>query len=112
MLVIDFTNAGTVILALVLYLLVLILSKETKKSVIPGIMLFVFLTILIVHSVLLTITDPTQEQYLRTITRSIGVDLVFIFLSFITYLWIDEIEAKLKKKKTLNSGLDWFWKKI
>lgn len=109
---INFTNMGTLTLALVLYLLVLMLAKETKKSIFPGIMLVVFLVILVIHSVLLSLADPTQEEYLQSITKTIAVDLVFVFLSFITYLWIDEIESKLKKKKTINAGLDWFWKKI
>ena len=41
--------------------------------------------------------------------QSIIFDLVFIFLSFISYLWIDDVEAKVKKKKVIDNSLDWFW---
>ena len=44
--------------------------------------------------------------------RSITFDLVFVFLSFISYLWIDDIEARAKNKKSLDNSLDWLWKKV
>ena len=46
------------------------------------------------------------------LTRSILVDFVFIFLSFISYLWIDDIQAKVEKKKSIDDSLSWFWAKV
>lgn len=107
---INFTDPIAILIALVLFILVLFLAKETNKSVIIGIMLGVFLVILIGHTIeFTTLSDPEIKQ---TIMNSITYDLIFIFLSFITYLWIDDIESKLNKKKSIDNSLDWFWKKV
>ena len=48
---INFTNVATMLLTLVVFLLALVLSKETKKSGIIATMLSVFLIILVCHAV-------------------------------------------------------------
>lgn len=109
---INFTNVATMLLTLVAFLLALVLSKETKKSGIIATMLSVFLIILVCHAVELgTISNITEEMH-YAITRSILVDFVFIFLSFISYLWIDEIQAKVENIKSIDNSLDWFWKRV
>ena len=54
--IINFSSAVTVLLSLVLFLLVLILGKETHKSAIPAVMLFVFLLVLSLVVLLYMIT--------------------------------------------------------
>ena len=54
------------------------------------------------------ITKEIRATYIYTIV----FDLIFVLISFISYLWIDDIEAKLKKKKSIDDSLDWFWKKV
>lgn len=109
---INFTNVATMLLTLVVFLLALVLSKETKKSGIIATMLSVFLIILVCHAVELgTISNITEEMH-YAITRSILVDFIFIFLSFISYLWIDEIQAKVENIKSIDNSLDWFWKRV
>ena len=110
--IINFTNPITILLGLVLFVLVLILGKETHKSVIPAILLFSFLGILVGHAIRLFTFDSINEEIYRTITTSLVVDFVFIFLSFISYLWIDDIQAKIEKKKSIDNSLDWFWAKV
>ena len=109
---INFTNVATMLLTLVVFLLALVLSKETKKSGIIATMLSVFLIILVCHAVELgTISNITEEMH-YAITRSILVDFVFIFLSFISYLWMDEIQAKVENRTSIDNSLDWFWKRV
>ena len=109
---INFTNVATMLLTLVVFLLALVLSKETKKSGIIATMLSVFLIILVCHAVELgTISNITEEMH-YAITRSILVDFVFIFLSFISYLWMDEIQAQVENRKSIDNSLDWFWKRV
>lgn len=109
---INFTNVATMLLTLVVFLLALVLSKETKKSGIIATMLSVFLIILVCHAVELgTISNITEEMH-YAITRSILVDFVFIFLSFISNLWMDEIQAKVENRKSIDNSLDWFWKRV
>ena len=109
---INFTNIITVLLAVILFGLIVFLGKELHKSGLPAIMLFVFLIILVCHSMeLILIPNMTEELY-HAIARSIGVDFGFIFLSFVSYLWIDEIQSKIEKKKSIDDSLNWFWAKV
>ena len=109
---INFSDSLTVLLALVLFVLTLFLGKETHKSAIPAAMLGVFLVILVIHvAELMLIADMTDEVY-NALTTSILVDFVFIFLSFISYLWIDDVQARIEKKKSIDDSLNWFWSKV
>ena len=109
MTMINFTEPFALFTALILFVLVLWFSYQSKKSVIAGIMLFIFIAVLVLHALEFSMGKLTQEGLQATI-QSIIYDLVFIFLSFISYLWIDDIEAKVKKKKVIDNSLDWFWK--
>lgn len=109
---INFTNAATILLALVLFLLILFLGKETHKSAILAVMLFVFLFLLVCHVIELNVIPNISEETYYALTRCLVVDLVFIFLSFISYLWIDDIQAKIEKKKSIDDSLSWFWSKV
>lgn len=107
---INFTEPLAIITALALFVLVLLLGKETKKSVFLAIMLGVFLIIIAGHSFEFSIANTAEIQ--NTIARCITVDFVFILLSFFSYLWIDDIEAKASKKKSIDDSLNWFWSKV
>ena len=109
---INFTNPVTLLIATLLFVLVLILSKETKKSAIIAVLLFVFVGILVAHTILLTTGTDVTEEVRSNLIFTMVIDLVFILISFIGYLWIDDIEAKYKKKKSIDNSLDWFWQKI
>ena len=105
---INFTEPLALFIALLAFVLVLWFSYQSKKSVIAGIMLFIFIAILVLHALEFSMGTLTQEG-MQVAIQSIIFDLVFIFLSFISYLWIDDVEAKLKKKKVIDSSLDLFW---
>lgn len=110
--IINFTNPFAVLVAVILFVLVLYLAKENQKALITGIMLFTFLVLLIGHTVeYITIAQESQAIY-KAIVTSAGMDLVFIFLSFISYLWIDNLEVKAGKRKSIDNSLDWFWNKV
>ncbi len=109
---VNFTNPVSILVALVLFLLVLYLGKEMKKSWIIALLLFAFVAILIGHTVeFMTIVGKNQELY-QSVTGSATFDLIFIFLSFISYLWIDSLEVKEGKKKSIDNSLEWFWNKV
>ncbi len=110
--IINLANPFSVFVALVLFVLVVYLAKEIKRSNVTCIMLLVFLTIIVGHCIeYVMVQDPTGE-ITSTIARCIAVDFIFIFLSFISYLWTDDIEAKERKLKSIDNSLDWFWKKV
>lgn len=109
---IDFTNPFAILVAVVLFVLVLLLAKETKKSIIPAIMLGIFLIIIAGHSIELSLVKENLVELQSSIAKCITVDFVFILLSFFSYLWIDDIEAKTNKKKSVDDSLNWFWSKV
>lgn len=109
---IDFTNPITTLLAVIVFVLVILLGKETKKSTLTAVMLFIFLAVIAGHSVeYFIIKDPTGI-ITSTLIKCITVDFAFIFISFLSYLWIDEIEAKANKTKSISNSLSWFWSKV
>lgn len=109
---INFTNPITAFLGLILFVLVLFLGKETHKSIIPAVMLFIFLAILVGHAIELFVINEMTETIYKSITSSLVFDFVFVFLSFISYLWTDDIQAKVEKKRSIDDSLNWFWAKI
>ena len=109
---INFTNPITLLIVTLLFALILILAKETKKSIIAAIMLFVFVGLLIIHSIMYTTGTTLEADVLSDITFTMVFDLIFVLLSFVAYLWVDDIEAKVKKKKSIDNSLDWFWNKV
>jgi len=108
---INFANPILLGVSLLFFLVTLFLSRELKKSVIMGGTLAIYLMLSVVNCILFTIhgVDPLLRADLVT---TIVFDLIFVFVSFMTYLWIDDIEAKLNKKKSLDDSLNWFWKKV
>ena len=109
---INFTNPVTLLVVALLFVLVLILAKETKKSVLTAIMLFVFVALLVVHTIMYTTGTELEEAVLSDLIFTMVFDLIFVLLSFVSYLWVDDIEAKFKKKKSIDNSLDWFWNKV
>lgn len=110
MYIVDLSRPYTIIGALMLTLLFIILGKEFKKSLLPAIPLFLFLILLLIHTFQSTVL--TDLVYKSMVTVSMGVDACMIFLSYISYLWVDDIETREKNKKSIDNSLDWFWKKI
>lgn len=108
----DISNPFTLLLMLAATVLLIFLSQEIKKSYITAITLFVYLIILIIHVVQL-VTLPAEARYLlTTLSKCLVIDFVFVLLTFLSYLWVDDIESKKFGKKSIDNSLDWFWKKI
>ena len=97
---------------LIATVLLIFLAQEIKKSYISAIVLFMYLIFLIIH-VAQVATLPEEFRYMiTTLSRCIVIDFVFVLISFFAYLWVDDMEAKMGKKKSIDNSLDWFWKKI
>ena len=110
MYILNLSNPYAIMIALMVTLLCIILGKEFKKSAIPAIVLGVFLLLILVHTFQsFAVTDELQRAM---VTRSLGIDAIMIFLSYIAYLWVDDIETKEKNKKSIDNSLEWFWKKV
>ena len=110
MYIVNLSEPYAIVGALMVTLLCIILGKEFKKSILPAIALFVFLVLLVMHTFQSTIL--TDAAYKSIVTVSMCVDACMIFLSYISYLWVDDIETREKHKKSIDNSLDWFWKKV
>ena len=112
MFVFDISNPLTLVLMLAATVLLVFLAQEIKKSYITALPLFAYLVLLVVHVAQL-MTLPEEYRYLiSTLSRCLAIDFVFILITFFSYLWVDDIEAKKVGKKSIDSSLDWFWKKV
>ena len=112
MVICNIAEPITLLLVLLGVVLTVFLGKETKKSLIVAIMLFLFLALLIFHGVQLGLANKTDADLVYSATYNMGLDFAFVFISFIAYLWIDHIDAEANKKKSLDNSLDWFWNKV
>lgn len=108
--ILDLTNPLVLFAALLIYAVLMILGKEFKKSALPAISLFLFLITLAIYGVQMIISQDVETN--KYIASCIGYNAVLVFLSYISYLWVDDIEAKEKNKKSIDNSLDWFWSKI
>ena len=100
--IINFTNPITLLIGVILFVLVSYLGKKTNKSWIVAIMLFVFIALLIYYAVyFLTLNQniPELAAIQMALIQTSGITLVFILISFFMYLWIDDIESKMGKRK-------------
>lgn len=110
MYILDLTQPTGILIALLLTVLLIILGKEFKKSYLPAIALVIFLISILIHTFQSVIL--VEAYYKAIATKSLVIDALMVFLSYFAYLWVDDIEAKEKNKKSIDNSLDWFWKKV
>lgn len=112
MFIFDMSNPLTLLLMLAVTILLIFLSQEIKQSFIGAIMLFAYLIILVEHVAQIATLSEEYGYLLTTLSRCIVIDFIFVLMTFFSYLWVDDLEAKSKGKKSIDNSLDWFWKKI
>ncbi len=112
MFIFDISNPLTLVLMVAATVLLIFLAQEVKKSAVAGILLMAYLGVLIFHVAELTTLSEEFRYLSETLSRCVAIDFVFILISFFSYLWVDDIEARANNKKSLDNSLDWFWKKI
>jgi len=99
--IINSSNPLILLLLVSATVLLIFLGRELKKSYAPAIALAINLFLVVIHGVqLMTLASADFEQYQMILLRCIGVDCVLIFISFFAYLWIDDMECTIKKKKS------------
>lgn len=112
MFIFNIANPGYALAFLLLTVCVILLGKEVKRSAIPAILLLLYLAFIVMHIVQM-VTLPEEYSYLSgQLSNCITYDFLFILVTYIAYLWIDDIEAKFRNKKSIDNSLDWFWKKV
>ena len=110
--VIDLTQPLTVILCLAGIICAIFLGHEIKRSIAPVIALILALILLIIHTIQLFAFGEFYANQKAVISTSMLYDFGFIIVTYLGYLWVDDIEAKHRNKKSIDNSLDWFWSKI
>lgn len=112
MFIFNLTNPFTLLLVVLAVALLIFLAQEIKKSTIAIIPLIAFLLILVMHVVQVSIL-PAEFDYMASVLyKCIALDFLFILMTFFSYLWVDDLEAKKNNIKSIDNSLDWFWKEI
>ena len=113
MFIFDLTNLLTLFLVLIVAILCIYLSQEIKKSFVVAIPLFIFVFDLIIHTIQMLTLTPEFSYLYSKLCINMALDFAFLLVTFLAYLWADEVEAKENNKKTLNAkGIDWLFKNV
>ena len=112
MFVFDISNPLTLLLMLAATVLLIFLAQEIKKSAVAAVVLFAYLLLLIIHVAQVATLSEEFRYMLSTLSRCVVIDFIFVFISFFSYLWVDDMETKKFGKKSFDNSLDWFWKKV
>lgn len=110
--VIDLTNPFIILLCLAAIICAIYLGHEIKRAVVPAIALMLCITLLIIHTLQLFVFPESYVGYEKVLSTSMIYDFGFVLLTYVSYLWIDDIEAKHRNKKSIDNSLDWFWSKV
>lgn len=110
--VIDLTQPLVVLLCLASIICAIYLGHEIKKAVVPAAALMLCIALLITHSLQLFVFSESYIGYEHVLSLSMIYDFGFVLITYLAYLWIDDIEAKHRNKKSIDNSLDWFWSKI
>ena len=112
MLLLDLTNPLTLMLIVLATALLIFLAQEIKRSSVAMIPLISFLALLIAYIVQVSTLTEEFSFLASTIYKCIALDFLFILITFFSYLWVDDLEAKKNNIKSIDNSLDWFWKEI
>lgn len=94
------------LVTLAIMLVCIALAKELKNPyIVIGVL--VFSVVLLINSYLSL--DLVHSALRYKIYMSISIEYFLIFMSYITYLWIDDINARSLNLKTYDDSLVWLW---
>lgn len=112
MIILNLTNPLTLLLVVLATALLIFLGQEVKRSSVAIIPLICFLVSLIVHIIQVSTLTEEYAFLASTLYKCIAIDFLFILVTFFSYLWVDDLEAKKNNIRSIDNSLDWFWREI
>ena len=112
MFILNIASPVTLFLVVLAVALLIFLGQEVKKSIAVVIPLFAFLVLLVIHVTQVATLTEEYANLAGTLYRCIALDFLFILVTFFSYLWVDDMEAKANNIKSIDNSLDWFWREI
>ena len=96
---INFTDPFITLIALIIFVLLWLLSKETKSNTAPTLELFAYLLFLIAHSVELMVSSEDADLAVL-LSKCVAIDEIFIFITFLNLLWADRLQLQKEIKES------------
>ena len=112
MFIFNLTNPLTLLLVVLATALLIFLGQEIKRSSVAIIPLIAYLALLLTHVIQVSTISAEFSYLASTLYKCIAIDFIFILITFFSYLWVDDLEAKKNNIKSIDNSLDWFWKEI
>lgn len=88
------------------------LARKVEQPIFPGILIIVNLALLLYHSYVLNQLPAYMEAQISNTYLCLAMDFVWLLISFLGYLWIDDIKAVKFNKKSYDNSMSWFWNKL
>ena len=111
-LVVNTANPVVLLICLAVLVCAILVSRKTESLPILIVVIAVLIGVLVYHSVFLDNLSSSEESLISQSYYCIAADLVMLLLAFIAFLWVDDIVAKKKNKKSYDDSLSWFWNKL
>lgn len=112
MFIFNLTNILTLILTFAATILLIFLSQEIKNAKVALIPLIAFIVDLVIHTIQVLTVPAGEAELYSLLCKNMAIDFVFVLLTFLSYLWADETEAKANNKESIDHSLDWLFKKV
>lgn len=87
-------------------------AKKVEKPLIAAVLIIANLALLIYHTCVLNSIPSELVDAISDIYLCIAMDFLWLLISFLAYLWIDDITARKFNKKSYDNSLSWFWEKL
>ena len=91
---------------------VIALARKTERPVFPALLIIVDLALLLYHSYLLNRLPSVLEYRISQTYLCLAMDFLWLLISFLGYLWIDDIRGIKLNKKNYDNSMAWFWSKL
>ena len=105
---------GQLVIILITFLTVGVIAfaRKIEKPGFPGALILVNLALLLYHVYILNSLPVIFESRISQMYLCIAMDFLWLLISFLGYLWIDDIKATKLNKKSYDNSLSWFWNKL
>lgn len=108
----DTANALQIIVITFATVGIIALARKVEKSIFPGVLIIVNLALLLYHSYILNNLPSYFEVQISQIYLCLAMDFLWLLISFLGYLWIDDIVSIKFNKKSYDNSMAWFWNKL
>ena len=109
---VNFLNYMEIIIITLAIVGVIAFARKTEKPAILGVLIIVNLGMLLYHTYIINHLSPVFEYQISQTYLCLAMDFLWLLISFLGYLWIDDIRGTKLNKKNYDNSMAWFWSKL